>query len=361
MPKWNEPGVTWDGGFRWDDPTPAHLLPVSQAGGGLAGSSSSSTMEYWEVTKERAQLTRAAWEQHLPALKIGTEGFADLENYITQFEPLVQERTAAQDEKDAAFRAIQAALLKMKVLGTKIPAIIDGQLSENDALMKDLNDLYSTKPVTEASILKRARMLYPVWVRANVALAALTPPQPEITRVIQGAAYTAALLKTLLDTYTDLVATDNNRQETLDAKRSALRAVDRTVDQLNKRWYKVVKASYDPGTPEYEALAGIPTEPGTPPPETVEINTVTQGGEEGRQALVSYVPGGGDHATTKKIKWQVVGTDAGFTNEAVLDPSGNAIGPFPVGAEVRILTEVSNSTGSRTTAPRTITIEEPIG
>ena len=358
MPRWNEPGVTWNGGFFWDDPTPAHLLKVSLPGA-ATHSPSASTMEYWEDTKNRAQLTRAAWEQHLPALKIGADGFAELEGYIGQFEPLVQERTAAQDEQDAAFRAIQGALLKMKLLGTKIPAIIDGQLSENDGLMKDVNDLYATKPVTEASILKRARMLYPVWVRANAALAALTPAQPAITRVIQGVAYTAALLKSLLDGYTDLIATNNNKQETLDTKRTALRTLDRTVDQLNKRWYKVVKASYDPGSPEYEALSGIPTEPGTPAPETVEIDTVTQGGEEGLQVLVSYVPGGGDHATSKKVKWKLAG-EANFTNEAALDASGNALGPFPVGAVVVIITEVSNSTGSRTTAPRTITVEEPI-
>ncbi len=359
MPKWNEPGVTWNGGFRWNDPTPAHLLPVSLPGNATTPTTSS-TMEYWEDTKNRAQLTRAAWEQHLPALKIGTDGFAELETYITQFEPRVQARTAAQDDKDAAFRAIQGALLKLKLLGTKIPAIIDGHLSENDGLMKDLNDIYSTKPATEATILKRARMLYPVWVRANAALAALSPAQPAITRVIQGVVYTTALLKGLLDGYTDLIAANNDKEELLDAKRTALRTLDRTVDQLNKRWYKVVKASYDPGSPEYEALADIPTEPGTPLPETIDIDTVTQGGEEGRQALVAYVPGGGDHATTKKIKWQVVGTDAGFTNEAPLDASGNALGPFPAGAVVKIITEVTNSSGTRTTAPRTITIQEPI-
>ena len=317
-------------------------------------------MEYWEDTKNRAQLTRAAWEQHVPALKIGTDGFADLEDFIAEFEPLVQERTLAQDAQDAAFRAIQGALLKLKVLGTKIPAIIDGQLSEDEGLMKDLNDLYGTKPVTEASILKRARMLYPVWVRANTALAALPTPQPAITRIIQGVAFTAAMLKTLLDGYTDLVATNHNKLQKLDEKRTALRTLDRRVDQLNKRWYRVVKASYDPGTPPYEALKNIPTEPGTPLPETVEIDTVTQGGEDGLQVLVSYVPGGGDHATTKKIKWQVEGTDATFTNEAPLDPSGNALGPFAVGTVIKIITEVTNSTGSRTTSPRTITLEEPI-
>lgn len=122
--------------------------------------------------------------------------------------------------------------------------------------------------------------------------------------------------------------------------------------------------SPQPGAPEgseiYDALAGIPTEPSTPAPEVIEIDTVTQGGDEGVQVLVAYVPGGGQHATTKKVKWKVDGVDTDFVNEAPLDASGNALGPFMVGQVVHILTEVKNSAGTRTTAPRTITIEEPI-
>ncbi|MCC6884198.1 MAG: hypothetical protein IT576_18710 [Verrucomicrobiales bacterium] len=44
-----------------------------------------------------------------------------------------------------------------------------------------------------------------------------------------------------------------------------------------------------------------------------------------------------------------------------LDPSGNTIGPFEVGQVVHVMTQVSNSSGTRTSAVRTITIEEPIG
>lgn len=316
-------------------------------------------MEYWEETKNRAQLTRAAWEQHAPALKIGTQGFAELEGLIGLFEPAAQARTAAQDDLDTAYRAVQGALLKMKVLGTKVPKVIEGQLDENEGLMRDLSEVYKINPRTEATILKRARELYPVWVRANTALAALTPAQPPITRVIQGVAYTAAMLKSLLDGYTALIATNNDKQEVLDTARTTLRTLDRDTDQLNKRWYKVVKASYDPGSPAYDALAGIPTEPGTPLPEPVEIDTVTQGGDDGLQVLVSYVPGGGDHATTRKIKWKLA-AEPDFTSEALIDASGNTLGPFPAGAVVVIITEVSNSSGTRTTAPRTITVEEPI-
>ena len=142
--------------------------------------------------------------------------------------------------------------------------------------------------------------------------------------------------------------------------REALRAHDRLTDGLNKRWYRTVKSGTEL-TPELSAaLEGIPTEPGTSAPEPIEIATVTQGGEAGLQVLVAYVAGGGDHATTKQIQWQVVGTDADFIHTAPLDASGNALGPFTTGQVVKVRTLVSNSAATRTTAPRTITIGVPI-
>lgn len=358
-------GFRYDSGVRYDeedDPSPPDL-GTSQL---LTSSSSqpftlNTAMEYWEITKQRAQETLPVWTQYLPELKIGTLGTADLEGLIDGFEPLVQERTAAQDVFDAAYRAGQDALLRMKVLGTKIPAIIEGHLDENTALMKDLDDVYATSPRTEGTILKRLRDLLPVWARANAAMAALNPSQPPITRTVGGVTYTVVLAKALLDGYTDLIKTLKDNEELLDAKRAELRGHDRAVDQLNKKWYKVVKATADAGSDLAEALGGITTEPGTPAPETIEINTVVQGGEGGLQVLVAYVPGGGAHATTKLIKWQVVGVDAGFDHTLPLDASGNALGPFTVGQVVKVITEVSNSSGTRTTAPRTITIGEPVG
>lgn len=318
-------------------------------------------MEFWEVTKARAQETLPVWTQYVPTLRIGGKSNTDLETLIDGFEPLVQARTTAQDDYDAAYRACQDGLLRMKVLGTKVPAIIEGQLSENAAIIDDLDDVYRTTPRAEGSILKRLRDLLPVWERANAALAAMTPAESPIIRTVGGVPYTVVLARTLLDSYTDLVKTMKDEEEALDVVRTALRDHDRTADKLNKDWYKVVKASHDPGDAVYEALAGITTEPSTPAPDTIEIDNVLQGGDEGLQALVSYLPGGGAHATTKLIKWMVVGVDPDFIHSAPLDASGNALGPFTVGQVVRVITEVSNSSGTRTTAPRTINIEEPIG
>lgn len=356
--RWNAPGARWNSGLVWGGTyTPPDPLILPDQPFTL---NSIGTMEYWEITKNRAQLTLPVWVEYLPTTKIGTRGTTDYTALIAGYEPLVQNRTTAQDTFDAAFRAAQSSLLKMKVLGTKVPAIIEAQLDENEAIMKDVDDLYANSPRTEGTILKRARELYPVWVRANTALAALTPAQPPITREIGGVPHTAVMLKALLDGYTNVVQAVKDTEEALNGKRVALREHDRTVDQLNKRWYKLAKNTFDAGSAASEALDGIPTETGTAAPETIEIATVNQGGEGGLQVLVNYVPGGGDHATTKLVKWQVVGTDAGFAHSAPLDASGNALGPFAVGTTVKIITEVSNSAGTRTVAPRTIILQVPI-
>ena len=132
------------------------------------------------------------------------------------------------------------------------------------------------------------------------------------------------------------------------------------TDSLNKRWYQLAKSLSDTNPGLATALEGITTETGMPAPDPYDIGNLLQGGQGGLQALVSYLPGGGDHATTSLVKWMVEGVDAGFTHSAPLDPSGNTLGPFVVGNVVKVLTEVSNSTGTRTSAVRTITIVEPI-
>ena len=316
-------------------------------------------MEYWEVTKERAQISLPIWQTHTPALKIGTLGHADLDTMIGGSEPLVQLRTAAQDVFDEAERGVARSLLIMRILSLKVPAILEAQLGDNDSVMGDVNDLHAVTPRSEPTILKRARMLYPVWVRSNTALAALAPAQPPIQRVIAGTGYTAALLKGQLDGFTDLVKDMRDTEAVLNAKRAGLRTQDRAVDQLIKRWYKNAKALAEPGSDLETALDAVPTEQGTPAPDTIEIATVTQGGEGGLQVLVSYVPGGGDHATTKLVKWQV-GAEVDFPHSMPLDASGNALGPFTQGQVVKVITLVSNSAGTRTVAARTITLEAPI-
>lgn len=354
---WDTPGVTWDSGLHWDQTFPAGSGPLQFLS--QTPNSTHNSMEYWEITKARAIQTLPVWQQHLPTVTIGTSTPAILSTLIDGFEPLVQARVGAQDTYDAAFRAAQTALAAMRVLGVKVPQMIDGQLSENEAIMKDLKDVFRTQPRDEGSILKRLRELLPVWLRSNTALAALPGGMAPLIRAVGGVAYTVVGAQTLLDSYTGLIKVISDKQELLDKARSNLRAHDRDCDQLNKRFYKYAKATADAGTDLDNALNGITTEPSTPAPEPMEIDTITQGGEAGLQALVSFVPGGGDHATEKSVYFKIEGVDAEFT-KTELDVSGNALGPFAVEQVVKVYTEVKNSAGTRTTAVRSITIGEPI-
>lgn len=356
-------GLTfWDDGSLWDSATAS---PPPDSGPFLSSETSnlhhSTTMQPWEITKERAIATLTVWTQHAPTLQIGTDDSAALETLIDGYEPLVQARATSRDTADAAVRATQSSLLKLQLLGTRVPQIIEGQLSGDEALMRDLRDVYKVKQTGQNKILERARRLHPVWVRANTALAAMTPAQPPIVRDIQGTPHTAALYLGLLNGFTALTKDQSDAEGLYDGALDALDAHDEECDSLIKRWYKVAKALFEPGTAAYAALETIPTEPTTPAPDPIEINTVTQGGEGGLQVLVNYAAGGGDHATTRLIKWQVEGVDPGFDHSAPLDPSGNTLGPFTVGDVVKIMTEVSNSVATRTSEVRTITIEEPIG
>lgn len=317
-------------------------------------------MQFWEITKQRAQLSLTVWTQQAPTLTISAQGTAELSTLIGQYEPLVQLLAVKQDDADAAYRTGQGILQKLKLLGTRIPQIIEGQLDAHELLMKDLKEVYAVTMRSESTILERARLLYPVWVRANTALAAMTPSQPPITRTLQGTPQTAAMFKALLDSYTTQMQAISDAEGLLDTTRKQLTDLDDQTDQLIKKWYKVMKATYDPGSPQYEALASIPTEGGTPAPDTIEISTVVQGGTDGLHVQVAYVPGGGAHATTKLIKWMVVGVDADFTHSAPLTDAGDSIGPFTVAQVVKLETEVTNSAGTRTSAVRTITIEPPI-
>lgn len=338
-------------------------------------------MEYWEYTKKRSMETLPVWKNHFEEFKIGTQGSDSFAALIDAFEPLAQAVAEAQLEADHAYRDVMRSLDVMKLLGTKVPMLIQGHLEENGSLMKEVQLLFQTAPRTEATILKRARELYPVWQSANTAMAALVPSQPEILRVVQGVPHSAEMLNGLLEGYPDLLKAMEEKAALLRAAKEAQWKNDAAADRLNKGFYKVAKATADEGSPLREALKGITVEPSTPPPKPIEIASVTQGGEGGLQVVVSVKPGGGKHATTRLVQWMVEGVDGDFTHGAPLPKKGAAgkakgraagkkkavqgggavtLGPFAPGQVVKIRTLAGNSVAERTGAVRTVTITQAI-
>ncbi len=57
-------------------------------------------MEYWEITRARANATLPVWQTYLASTKINAQTPAQYEALIDQFEP------KAQDEYDTAVRAV---------------------------------------------------------------------------------------------------------------------------------------------------------------------------------------------------------------------------------------------------------------
>lgn len=317
-------------------------------------------MQPWEVTLQRARISLAIWQNYAPGLKIGQEGASVLEGWIDQFEPLAQAMVQAQDALDAAARQCEDTLAKLQVLGTRVPAIIEAQMDDHPQLLDLLKQAYRTKPRTVDTILTRMRLVHPLWVMADEARAALPDPQPPITRRLQGVEHTAAMALALLDGYNEEVRVHSHCIKAQVVQRTELEALTKRTDRLSKQWYKVVNNLFERGTPEHEALKSVPTLPGARVPSVLEIRSVKQGGEEGRQALVRYAPKGGERATRLWLKWQVVGVDEDYTNQVELEREGNAIGPYPVGTELRLVAIAANSAASRTSTPRTLIIAAPI-
>ena len=318
-------------------------------------------MQPWEITLKRAQTTHVVWKTHWPDLRVGSQSYLNLEALIGQFEPLAQQCVVTQRAQDDAERAAQATLEKLQLLGTHVPHIIQGQLDDNAPLMTALKKVFQHRPRTVAGILARMRDLYPLWLMADEALAAFTPPHPPITRQLQKIAHSAAMAKTLLDGYNEQIHLAGRARKANHVQKAAMQAHDKRVDQLNKNWYKVVKSSFEQGTSEYEALKRIPTEKGALVPAVLEIKSLKQGGGQGREVIIRYAPKGGERSTRRRVRWQVIGVDEDYAHELPLDRKGNTLGPFEPGTTLQIIAEVANSAGTRSSAPRMITIEEPLG
>ena len=165
-----------------------------------------------------------------------------------------QARAAARTEHETAFRAQQAALRDFKTLAKNLAKLLRGHLDDGTPLMQALRMACRTIPRTEATILHRVRMLLPLWERVNAEV------QP-VKATLQGRSLDPEAVRGLLAAHARAVQTTQDRLTVLQECRAALRAQNHAVDRLNKRWFKVAKATADPGSALERALRGITTAP----------------------------------------------------------------------------------------------------
>jgi len=106
---------------------------------------------------------------------------------------------------------------------------------------------------------------------------------------------------------------------------------------------------------EQRTVAGRYGRGETNPPTPLEIITLTL---VGLSVAVAYLGGGGRHATSLVVVWQVVGVDAEFGHATTVILAGQTIGPFNTGRTVNFKTRGSNSVVAQPveSAVKTITV-----
>jgi len=294
--------------------------------------------EFQQEVHQRGQQTIGVWGTFDPSFQVGSLTLAvhtaDVALLVTQADARGTQQDVLDDAmlvRDANFNAIRDTIVR-------VPQLIEATLEEDDLLQNDLDDIYSISPDSQASLQERARRVISLWNRANAVRAAKTPPLPAL---LLGTTAVADL-QTRLSNHPALLQTVENERSELNQKKSQLNSTARRVDRNNKRWYAAWSKNFPVDSPENNALSQIDTGPTTPAPSAQEIDTLVA---SGNNVALTYLAGGGAHATTIVLLWQVVGTDPDFAHATPVVLPSQTVGPFPAGSEVLFKTRASNSSG----------------
>jgi hypothetical protein len=302
--------------------------------------------EFFEPVHQRGQQTLAVWSTFSPAFQVGSLTLAAHTADVAQVLTQVNDRDVQQDVQDDAVLARDASFEALRDIVVRVPQLIEATLEDDDLLQNDLDDIYAVDLKRTHGVMERARRVISLWNRVNTTRAAMTPALPPLTL----GAKTVADLQTLLTAHPALLQTLENERSELSQKKSILATTVRRVDRNNKRWYAAWSKNFAVGSPEYNALTQISTEPSTPVPTALEIAALSP---SANSVVVTYQPGGGNHATTLILQWQIVGVDPDFTHDTPVVIEGQTVGPFPANSEVRFITRASNSSGEAVSSTRT--------
>ncbi|MFA6545766.1 MAG: hypothetical protein WCS99_15215 [Limisphaerales bacterium] len=139
-----------------------------------------------------------------------------------------------------------------------------------------------------------------------------------------------------------------------DAADEQLNTQGRALNADNVAWYEAATTVFPAGTTEGDLIrSDIPTTytPPSTPPTAIEIDQAIA--QAGGKIAVTYVPGGGHDATSRRLEWQVVGVDAGFDHDVALKPVGQTLTGFTSGQTVNLRVKTSNPAGNTYSAVKT--------
>jgi hypothetical protein len=305
--------------------------------------------EYWEDIYHRGQQSVGVWNAFAPALTVGEVTLAGHTTDTAALQTKANERDVQQDVVDVARDARDANLRFMEDLSIRFPRKLEGDLAPSDPLHAEIADLRNINPDSPDNIAARVRRTVSLWNRVNAQRAAAVPPLPAFN---VGGTLVAAL-DTALSNQNTLLQTIENERGKLTQKRESLRALAAKVDRNNKRWYAAWEGEFAEGSAERAALSQIDTGGQTPAPEALEINTATAQAPD--QVVLTYVAGGGDHATSFKLLWKIETVDADFIHEAVLNLQGQTVTvPNAAGKTVSFKARATNSTASTDSAVKQV-------
>jgi len=156
--------------------------------------------------------------------------------------------------------------------------------------------------------------------------------------------------QTLLETFTNTQASTRGEGTKLIQLKDQLSADCRA-------WYEAATNVFLEGTPEGDMIRStVPTTytPPSNPPTALEINTATA--QAGGDIATTYVPGGGDGATSNRLEWQVVGVDADYDHSVPVNLVGQTLSGFTSGQTVNLRVKSANPAGVTYSAVKTVTI-----
>lgn len=307
--------------------------------------------EYWEDIYHRGQQSLGVWNAFAAAFAFGEVTKASHTTDVGALQTKANERDVQQDAVDVARDARDTNLKFMEDLCIRFPRKLEGDLKPTDSLHKEIADLRNINPDAPDTIAGRTRRTVSLWNRVNAPLLANVPPLP----AFKVGGIEVAALQTALSGQNQLMQDVEDERGKLAVKREALRLLAVKVDENNKRWFAAWEGEFADGSPERNALAQINTGSQTPLPDALEINTAVVNPPD--QVVFTYVAGGGDHATSFKLKWKIETVDTDFVHEAVLNLLGQTVTlANAAGKTVSFKAVATNSTGSTDSAVKQVTL-----
>ena len=141
-----------------------------------------------------------------------------------------------------------------------------------------------------------------------------------------------------------------------DAADEQLNTQGHTLNGNCVAWYEAATTVFPAGTPEGDLIrSDIPTtyNPPSTPPTAIQIDQVTP--QLGGKIAITFIPGGGHDATSRRLEWQVVGVDAGYVHDVALNIVGQTLTGFAPGQPVNLRVKTANPAGNTYSTVKSVT------